>query len=589
MHTTPKYLEIVKSRGERRLELKRVYRNLQNKELFLTAYSRIYENTGAVTRGIDPTDTVDGMSLKKIEKIIDRLKNGKYKWKPARRIYIPKSNGKLRPISIPGWSDKLLQKVIEMVLCTYYEPQFYNNSHGFRPVRGCHTALEEIVYKWQGMKWFIELDIRGCFDNINQEKLLTIIEKNIKDNRLLKLIKKMTKAGYINNFKYERTYSGVPQGGILSPLLSNIYLNELDKFIIEKLMHKYNRKKSRRSNSKYTKLTDKIKIAKKNKNYKQYKVLKKQRNTLPTGDPQDADYRRLKYIRYADDALLGFIGTKAEAETIKTEIGKFLKEELGLEMSEEKTFITHATEGKARFLGYNISMARCNSKKCNGNRSVNGQPTLQVPPEITKEWIRKVSRNGKPHQRRELLNRSDYDIVYTYNAEFQGLANYYIMAQNLAMEMYKLKYVYTQSLVKTLSNKHNVKVTRIYKKHCKVFDTGVKGLEVRVKREGKTPLIARFGSKPIKRKKRTTIKDEIRVVKIGRNEILKRLLNDVCEICGHKGNIEMHHIRKLKDLKRRYRGRKPPPKWVTQMIAINRKTLPVCKGCHRKIHNGTLN
>lgn len=589
MHTTPEYLEIVKSRGERRLELKRVYRNLQNKELFLIAYSRIYDNSGATTRGTDPTDTVDGMSQKKIEEILKQLKDGKYKWKPARRIYIPKSNGKLRPLSIPGWSNKLLQKVVEMVLSAYYEPQFYSNSHGFRPDRGCHTALEEIAHKWQGMKWFIELDIRGCFDNINQEKLLTVIERKIKDNRLLKLLREMMKAGYIDNWKYETTYSGVPQGGILSPLLSNIYLNELDEFIVEKLMPEYNRKKRRRTNSEYERLTEEIGKARRNRNYNQYKALKNQRNTIPSRDPQDADYKRLKYIRYADDALLGFIGTKAEAERIKTEIGKFLKEELGLEMSEEKTSITHATEEKARFLGYNISMARCNSRKCKGKRSINGQPTLQVPPEVTRKWIRAVSKNGIPHRRTDLLNRCDYDIVCTYNAEFQGLVNYYIMAQNVAMEMYKLKYVYTQSLVKTLSSKHKEKVTRIYKKHSKIFDTGVKGLEVKVAREGKTPLIARFGSKPIRCKRRTAIKDEIKVIKIKRSEILKRLLNDVCEICGHRGDIEMHHIRKLKDLKRRYRGKKSPPEWIKRMIAINRKTLPVCKNCHCKIHNGTLN
>jgi len=398
----------------------------------------------------------------------------------------------------------------------------------------------------------------------------------------------MMKAGYIENWKYEKTFSGVPQGGILSPLLSNIYLNELDKFVNEELIPEYNRGKRRKHNPEYIALTQKIRKAKDTKNFELQKLLKKKRNKLPSKDTQDKNYRRLKYVRYADDFLLGFIGPIAEAQVIKEKIRKFLQEKLGLELSENKTLITHAVENKARFLGYDVSIALCNSKKSHNGRSINGNPILQVPPEITTKWKRKVCKNGKPIHRTELMHDCDYDIVSIYNAEFQGLVNYYLMAQNVAREMYKLKYVYTQSLVKTIAAKHKKNSRWVYRKYSKKFPLGIKGLEVKVDRTDGKPLLARFGSRPIKRQKMVRTKDEITIIKTNRNEILRKLLNDVCEMCGHQGNIEMHHIRKLKDLKKRYRGRKQPPEWVKKMIALNRKTIPVCKDCHRKIHNGTL-
>jgi group II intron reverse transcriptase/maturase len=238
MRDAQTYLEIVRDRGERRLGLKRVYRNLRNKELFLRAYAKLYANQGALTPGTDPKDTVDGMSLKRIDRIIADLEAGTYRWKPSRRSYIPKKNGKLRALGMPGWRDKLLQQVIHCVLSAYYEPRFSRVSHGFRPGRGCHTALQSIMCTWRGTKWFIEGDIRGCFDEIGHEKLLEVIGRSIKDQRLLKLLRGMLKVGYLEDWKYQQTYSGTPQGGIISPLLANIFLNELDKYVEEVLILK---------------------------------------------------------------------------------------------------------------------------------------------------------------------------------------------------------------------------------------------------------------------------------------------------------------------------------------------------------------
>jgi group II intron reverse transcriptase/maturase len=334
MRDAQTYLEIVRDRGERRLGLKRVYRNLRNKELFLRAYAKLYANQGALTPGTDPKDTVDGMSLKRIDSIIADLEAGTYRWKPSRRSYIPKKDGKLRALGMPGWRDKLLQEVIRSVLSAYYEPQFSEMSHGFRPGRGCHTALQSIVCTWRGITWFIEGDIRGCFDEIDHEKLLEIIGRSIKDQRLLKLLRGMLKAGYLEDWKYQQTYSGTPQGGVISPLLANVFLNELDRYVEEVLIPQYTRGSKRRRNPEYERLTRAMVKAKKQGDIKRYKALGKQRRELPTGDPNDPNYRRLRYCRYADNFLLGFIGPKSEALEIKRKTSEFL-EALGLTLSKE--------------------------------------------------------------------------------------------------------------------------------------------------------------------------------------------------------------------------------------------------------------
>jgi retron-type reverse transcriptase len=218
MLNAQKYLELVRERGKARKDLKRVYRGIRNRELFLISYANRYSNKGALTPGTDPQDTVDEMSLKRIDAILKRLGEGTYRWKPVRRTYIEKRHStKLRPVGMPSWNDKLVQDVIKMVLEAYYEPQFRDSSHGFRPGRGCHTALADVYYTWKGIKWFIEGDIKGCFDSIDDEKLLEIIGKQVKDERLLKLVRDMLHAGYVEDWTYHKTYSGTPQGGILTP------------------------------------------------------------------------------------------------------------------------------------------------------------------------------------------------------------------------------------------------------------------------------------------------------------------------------------------------------------------------------------
>lgn len=589
---TQKELEIVRKRGEERTTLNRVYRMLQRKELFLLAYAKLYANKGALTPGVNPEDTIDGMSIRRIEAIIEELKEKRYTWTPVRRSYIEKHNSSnKRPLGIPGWKDKLLQEVIRMVLEAYYEPRFRNSSHGFRPQRGCHTALERIAVLGTGTRWFIEGDITGCFDNISHEVLLKILKRDIKDKAFLRLIWGMLKAGYMEEWKYHGTYSGTPQGGIVSPLLANIVLNEFDEFVEDELIPRYTRGKRRRTNPVYNKLVRTAHKARKQGNLKKAHELRKQFMKLPSGDPHDPNYRRLWYCRYADDFLLGYIGSKEEAENIKQEIHQFLKS-IELEMSAEKTLITHALTGKARFLNYEIGYNQADNattvvKAGYTQRNANGRLWFSIPKDVIRRWINKVSTKDKVTHRAELINVSEYDIIRTYETELQGLINYYSRAHNVGDRMNYLRYTWETSLLKTLARKRKTLMSvaiKRYKRHT--TEDGRKIVGVTVERHGKKPLIATFGSKPLTRRKCISIQDEQQVAYTTRNELITRLLADTCEICGSPEDVEAHHIRKLADLKTRWQGKPEKPKWVQKMIAIRRKTLFTCKKCHLKIHQG---
>ena len=361
MRTAETVLNVIRERGARGLPLEDIYRQLYNRGLYLRAYGRLYSNQGAMTKGTT-AETVDGMSLAKIDRIIDELRHERFRWTPVRRVNIPKPNGKTRPLGIPTWTDKLLQEVIRMILEAYYEPQFSDHSHGFRPDRGCHTALSEVVNHWTGVRWFVEGDIKGCFDNIDHEVMLSILGEKLHDNRLLRLLKYLLKAGYMEEWKYGRTLSGTPQGGVVSPILANVYLDRLDKFVETVLIPAKTRGTERRRNLTWKAVNGQMSYHRGRGNHALALGLRKQMQQLPSGDPTDPGYRRLRYVRYADDFVLGFIGPKAEAEQIKESLETFLRDTLKLELSREKTLITHATSQAAKFLGYELVNQQANDK-----------------------------------------------------------------------------------------------------------------------------------------------------------------------------------------------------------------------------------
>ncbi|HFR3933917.1 TPA: reverse transcriptase domain-containing protein [Streptococcus suis] len=589
MRTAKTILTVIHERGKQDKPLERVYKLLFNRELYLIAYAKLYPNNGAMTKGVTE-ETIDGMSIQKIDMIIEQLRQETYYWRPARREYIPKKNGKHRPLGIPVWSDKLLQEVIRMILEAYYEPQFSEHSHGFRPKRGCHTALQEIQ-TWKGTRWFIEGDISSYFDTIDHDVLITMLSRQIQDGRFIRLIKNMLEAGCLDDWKFHKTISGTPQGGVISPLLANIYLHQFDKWVGEELIPQYTRGKKQKANSAYNRLSRRIKCYQDKGDYKKAHQLIVERRNLPSVDTYDTSYRRLRYVRYADDFILGFTGSKAEAKAINKQIGDFLNTKLSLELSQEKTLITHATGESAKFLGYEIKAQRVNDYIDNkGRRSANGVIALFVPASVIESKCRQYMKNGKAIHRNNLLHDDDFSIVQTYQQEYRGLVQYYILAQNLSW-FSKVYWYMETSLLKTLAFKHKSSINKMLAKY-KTTTTSTNGrtvpcLQVVVPREDKPPLVATWGGISLSYKKKAVIEDAPYQVYGGRTELIKRLLANKCELCGSEENIEVHHIRKLADLNK-HNG-KLVPKWKEIMSARRRKTLVTCRDCHHAIHNGSIN
>ena len=587
MRTAETILNIIQDRGKRRLPLDDVYRQLYNPDMYLRSYTKLYKNDGAMTPGTTG-ETVDGMSLEKIDRVIGAIRCEQWKWPPVRRIYIEKPKGGKRPLGMPDWSPKVVQDIIRSILEAYYEPQFSDRSHGFRPKKGCQTALTEIYNIWKGTKGFIEGDIKGCFDNIDHYTLMNILRENIHDNRFLRLIEGSLKAGYCEDWKYHPSLSGSPQGGIVSPILSNIYMDRLDKFVENTLIPEHTQSERREEHPIYGQLNNQLATARRQGNLERIKALWREMKRYPSQNPDDPGYRRLRYVRYADDFLLGFAGPLVEAHQIKERISTFLATELKLTLSAEKTLITHAQTGRARFLGYEIGIMECPTKldRTRGTRTVNGKVGMYIPKDVIQAKRKRYLRDGEPIHRTELINDSKYDIIYRYQGEYRGLVHYYGMAQNLA-ELGYIRWTMETSLLKTLACKNQTSVMKETKRLQSTIETPEgprKCLKLVIQREKKNPLVAIFGGLPLKRRKNPPIEDRV-ILPYARitSEIVERLLNDTCEVCGSKENVEMHHVRHLKDLNKK--GKREMPLWMKIMISRKRKSIPLCRRCHDDIHH----
>ncbi|MEH6892675.1 reverse transcriptase domain-containing protein [Bacillus sp. JJ864] len=580
----------------------RLYRNLFNKDFYYKAYTKIYKNKGSATRGIDD-ETADGFGEEKICSIIEQLKDETYQPKPVRRTYIPKSNGKTRPLGIPSFTDRLVQEICRMLLEAIYEPTFSEYSHGFREAHSCHTALINIKNTFRGVNWFIEGDIKGYFDNIDHHILISILRKRISDERFIRLMWKFLKAGYVEDWKFKNTYSGTPQGGIISPILANIYLNEFDNYIIDELKRDFDigEPKKRKRNPEYrkyehlngrlSKKIDRTEDAEQRQALiQEYKANKKKLLTIPYYEPNNEGYKSLKYVRYADDFLIGINGSKEDCHYIKKKIGSFLKEKLNLEMSEEKTLITHS-EKPARFLGYEIQIRSNFSTKRDKNgltrRWYNGSVQLLIPKGTIEKVIveRKMVKdiNAKKWgilHRPALEGLTDLEIVELYNAELRGLYNYYSLAENVSVKMWQLRYVMEYSCLKTLAGKYKSSVGKMKQKYKQGKHWGVK---YETKSGEKIAYFYKDGftiQKP-SFKKMIDTKPNLYVYQC-KTELEQRLKANECEICGDNSpntTFEIHHVNKVKNLKGK-------AFWELIMIAKQRKTLVVCKSCHVKIHNG---
>jgi len=576
-------LSVLRERGGKGLPLTQLYRQMFNKSLYLLAYGNIYSNQGAMTPGACG-GTADGMSEADIDEIIGLMRFERYRFAPARRVYIPKKNGRLRPLGIPSWRDKLVGEVVRLILEAVCEPSFSSRSHGFRKGRGCHTALRQVRDTWTGTVWFIEGDISDCFGSVDHEILMQILGEKIADQRFLRLIRSMLRAGYMEDWEYRDTLSGTPQGGGASPVLSNIYLHKLDEFVERELIPKYTRGDRRRPNPPYQAVKWRLAAARGRGDRALVRGLRWQARAVPSTDPMDPGYRRLFYCRYADDHLLGFIGPKAEAGQIKAELARFLRETLALELNPDKTLITHARTSAARFLGYQITVQHCDTRLTRGRRMANGKVALRVPPDVIKAKCAPYRQHGTPWHRSRLQNLDDYDIVRIYGAEYRGVVNYYLLAQD-AWRLDTLRWNAQTSMLKTLAAKHRSTVTAMatcHKAEATTDDGPRVCFEARRQQQGKKDLVARFGGIPLKQDRRAVITDPGPVlVHPPRKELVHRLRARQCELCEHDTTVAVHQVAALADLGKPGPGQ---PAWAALMTRMRRKTLIVCAACHEHIH-----
>ncbi len=594
------------------VQVKHLYRIMtHSQDLWMMAYAKISANSGALTKGVDET-TFDGMSKARVDKIITSLKDGSYEPKPVRRVYIPKKNGKMRPLGVPSSDDKLVQEVVRMLLERIYEPNFSNYSHGFRPNRSCHTALTQLRETWAGTKWIVDMDISGFYDNINHNKMVEILRKKINDDKFIGLIVKFLKAGYLEDWKFSETYSGTPQGGICSPILANIFLHELDVFIAERIKS-FDQGKLRKQSKEYSKIQsrilqrqDKIHVAEKyggmfpeflSELKSVVREMDQQRRKLSFYDVKDDGYKRMKYVRYADDFAISISGSKADALQIMTEVKEFLETELLLNISEEKSGIHHIQDG-FNFLGYHIRgqrqqtrtvKSRCGFRKDGSSYyGVRRTLTYTIGLEVPKEKIWAFCRdkgylrlNKTPCKKPTLLHLNEFEIVSTYNAEMRGFANYYALAP--ASRLFLLEWAGFNSLIHTLACKR--KLT------CKQVRNSLKrgnDYLLPFERKGKTCYTKLFKIKDRLEKKSKydlDVQPSTGVFTQQKYDLLKRLNKDQCEYCKNQGvSLEVHHIRRLKDLQQK----KNKADWEIRMCSQRRKTMVLCRECHEQLHHGGL-
>src|SRR5579884_68410 len=582
-----------------------LFRLMENPILWYEAYANIYSNDGAMTKGVDST-TLDGFSQQRVTSIITRLKEGSYRFKPTRRAYVPKKNGKKRPLGISSGDDKLVQEVVRLILERIYEPIFDDQSHGFRSGRSPHTALRQIEQEWTAVKWVVDMDIRSYFDTMNHELLMALLAKKIEDKRFLRLIQAMLDAGYLEDWHYHATYSGVPQGSIASPILANVYLHELDRFMKEMKMS-FDKGKRRAGNNAYRSHSNRIHRLRKQWDrlkgkgvgketlqaiQREIKARQKQRRCLPSGDPFDAGYRRLYYTRYADDYVIGIIGSKSDAEKLQQKVKDFIEQTLKLKIAEEKSHIRHSKQG-ATFLGYWIktySGGRVVKVKCEGRhttrKSMSERIQLQIPPGKLQKFCTDKRygyyEKAEGRHKAELCALSDAEIILAYNGELRGLANYYALAHSAKGELNKLAHIWQVSLFKTLARKHRTHVRTIAKR-LKTDD----GYALTVQERNTTRTIRLFQVKNLKTvssyDQRIDIPPNTFALTLCESELIRRMNTEQCEYCGTKeGPFEVHHIRKMKDVAD---GKEL---WQRIMIARQRKTLVLCVRCHHRLHAGTL-
>ncbi|MGU7776399.1 reverse transcriptase domain-containing protein [Burkholderia sp. MR1-5-21] len=579
-----------------------LYRLMYKEDLYVVAYERLKSSPGNMTPGADGT-TLDEFSLATIKNIVSQMRTESFQFSRARRVHIPKANGGKRPLGIASPKDKVVQEVMRMILEAIYEspygPSFSEASHGFRPNRGCHTALKSIRDNWSGVSWVVEGDVKAAFDNIDHNLLIGHLKKRISDTRFLNLIRKALTAGYYEFRTPVNSDIGTPQGSIVSPILCNIFLHELDLFMIERIactekgekrgrslesIRAYKRlEKARREIERLAPRSEERALK-----AKEIKAAKLANMRVPSGI-NDGSFIRLKYVRYADDWCVGVNGPKWMAEQIRNEVRDFMKERLGLTLNMEKTHIRHAKTEEAFFLGTRIKIGSTTQKvqkvvrngKAFDKRVTGWLPQLWAPVGklVGKLHVKGFcGSEGEPTPKYIWVLLDDDQIVSIYGSVIRGLLNYYSFADNYA-KLSRVQYILKYSAALTLATKHRLSLKQVFRKYgdsLAVFKQNSKGKTFGVS----LPVVTDWSRRPSRFMIGETPSPDSILLRHSRMRTRSKL-GESCAICGSDAGVQMHHVRHVRKMGDR------PPKGFTRLLAtLNRKQIPACGSCHAKIHAG---
>jgi nicotine oxidoreductase len=519
--------------------------------MYLVAYNRLKSKPGMMTPGISPR-TLDGMSSEVIDKLITQLRSESFSFSPGRRIQIDKASGGKRPLTIGDPQEKLVQEVIRLVLEAIYEPVFKEISFGFRPKRGCHTALRHVFTKLKGCAWWIEGDIKGCFYNIPHDKLMAILSSKIKDQRFLQLIRKALNAGYMIDKKPIYDIVGTPQGSIVSPILANIFLHQLDQYI-EDLKADFDIIGNRKRNPIVRNLQWEMTKAKRSGDSKLIRQIAVKMRSNPNKLIGSGN-RKLMYVRYADDWIIAVNGRYSDASDILSKVTLFLKN-IGLTLSPTKTKITNTYKEPALFLGTNIAHSHSvtySLQKRGTLQRNSGFLVLSAPMKRTYKKLKEAGfmSNHRGVTRVTWLSLETRQIISLANSIIRGYENYYSFALNKGQLCSYVYLIIRDVVLRTLAHKLSLK-TRAHV--IKKFGPSIALYDQNNRDENNKPTLITKLYKPSYRInlwdfKGSHVNTNIKAL-YATGLSLANLDKLNCYLCGSDYKIEMHHIREMKDIK----------------------------------------
>lgn len=546
-----------------------LYRFLLDPNMYLIAYHKLRSKPGNMTPGISP-ETLDGLSSEWIDQTIQSMKNESFQFAPSRRVNIPKPKGGTRPLSVASPRDKIVQEIMRMVLEAVFTPSFSKNSHGFMANRGCHSALRQVYMQFKGVTWVIEGDISKCFDSIDHHKLMNIIENKITDRRFTKLIWKSLRAGYFEFNVYQHSITGTPQGSIISPLLCNIFMNQLDQFV-ENLASDFDKGVKPRLNNEYSAHASALARAKIKGDTDRMRSEMLAMRELSSIDFYDPNFRRLYYVRYADDWIVGIRGSLEETKNILSQIDLKLNE-MGLTLSKEKTKITNINKDKVLFLGTSISRShhrRYTMMHVGTSRRLGLGIRLEAPLDRVRQKLTSAGfiRNGKPYPKFIWMSLNKDQILHLYNSVYRGILNYYSFAHNINQLNSLVGLILKESVTRLLAAKFSLNTrAQVYKKFGRLL-----GNQGKVKFHDPKIKVNIMNFK---------VGQNIDIIQglFAQNKSLANLYNMLCAKCGSDYRVEMHHVKMMKDL--------DSSKWADRQLAkANRKQIPLCRKCHMEHHS----